>query len=183
MSLAPIRDFNMPKLTLGMTSTHSCQVWQHGVSTLTRGREVDEDAEVVVDAVSAGLASLTTGTDNPLIEYNTSFSKLQHRRRMAPVDLEDTETPLGPPWTPSPSSSTTSDSNLPSLRTADAPLTSPSDVPARLWPMSPSFGLVGRGFGFPKVRPGPTLMAPAWPGLALAQAGAFHVAVQLFCIW
>lgn len=100
------------------------------VYTLTRGREVDEDDEIVVDSVSAGLASLTTGTDNPLVEYNTSFSKLQHRRRMAPVDIEDTETPLGPPRTPSPSSSTTSHPNSPSYSpTANTSITSPDFLP------------------------------------------------------
>jgi hypothetical protein len=50
-------------------------------------------------------------------------------------------------------------------------------VPARLWPVSPGFGPEALGFGLQKLRPGPSQAAPAWPGLALAQAGAFEVAV------
>jgi hypothetical protein len=53
-------------------------------------------------------------------------------------------------------------------------------VPARLWPVSPGFGPQALGFGLKKLRPGPTQPAPAWPGLALAQAGAFEVAVYNF---
>ncbi|KAF9058439.1 hypothetical protein BDP27DRAFT_1507786 [Rhodocollybia butyracea] len=43
-----------------------------------------------------------------------------------------------------------------------------SDVPARLWPVSPGFGPQALGFGLEKLRPGPAKTAPAWPGLALA---------------
>ncbi|KAJ3992965.1 hypothetical protein F5050DRAFT_1714858 [Lentinula boryana] len=48
------------------------------------------------------------------------------------------------------------------------------DVPARLWLGSPGFGLEALGFGLEKTKPGPSGTAPAWPGLALAQARAFR---------
>lgn len=60
-----------------------------------------------------------------------------------------------------------------------------SDVPARLWPVSPGFGPQALGFGLEKSRPGPTETAQAWPGLALAQAGAFwtsHKTLKMYYI-
>jgi hypothetical protein len=42
-----------------------------------------------------------------------------------------------------------------------------SDLPALAWPESP-------GSGFVKSQAGPSVPAPAWPGLALAQALAFY---------
>ncbi|KAF8961425.1 hypothetical protein BDZ97DRAFT_1759982 [Flammula alnicola] len=46
------------------------------------------------------------------------------------------------------------------------------DVPARAWPESPGFGPALGGSGFVKSRAGPKAGNQAWPGPALAQAGA-----------
>ncbi|KAF8968591.1 hypothetical protein BDZ97DRAFT_1755248 [Flammula alnicola] len=47
-----------------------------------------------------------------------------------------------------------------------------SDVPARAWPESPGSGPALGGSGFVKSRAGPKAGNQAWPGPALAQAGA-----------
>lgn len=90
---------------------------QWNVYKVTKGRELDEDEEMVTDVISAGLISLKTGTENALADYNAAFSRLQKRRHMAPVDVDDTDPPHPPPRTPSPTtkSPTSSHPNSPQL--------------------------------------------------------------------
>lgn len=71
------------------------------VYQLTRGRKLDED-QLVIDVVALGLEALTTGHHNPLHEYNETFEQYQKRRRMSPVDINNTSPPSTPPLTPSP---------------------------------------------------------------------------------
>ena len=49
-----------------------------------------------------------------------------------------------------------------------------SDVPAPAWPESPGFGLALGGSGSAKSQAKPKAKCRAWPGLALAQAGALQ---------
>lgn len=120
------------------------------VYKIIKGREVDEDNEIVNDVISVGLISLTTGTENPITEYKAAFTRLQRRRRMAPVDLDDTEPPMPPSRSPSPStdscSSTCSNSPSPPCPVS-APTFSPTqgaatpdvaDFSPGLSPISPS---------------------------------------------
>jgi len=59
---------------------------EHNVYKIQKGRTLDDDDPLVKDIISAGFHSLTTGTKNPLNEYNDAFEKLQRRRRMKPVN-------------------------------------------------------------------------------------------------
>ena len=47
-------------------------------------------------------------------------------------------------------------------------------MPARAWPESPGFGLALGGSGLAKSQARPKAKILAWPGLALAQAGALQ---------
>ena len=49
-----------------------------------------------------------------------------------------------------------------------------SDVQAPSWPESPGFGLALGGSGSSKSQAKPKAKCRAWPGLALAQAGALQ---------
>ncbi|KAE9407457.1 hypothetical protein BT96DRAFT_933227 [Gymnopus androsaceus JB14] len=49
------------------------------VYTTIKGREVDEDDEIAADVTLVGLIALTTGTENPITEYEAAFTKLQRR--------------------------------------------------------------------------------------------------------
>ncbi|KAF8951067.1 hypothetical protein BDZ97DRAFT_1770354 [Flammula alnicola] len=53
-----------------------------------------------------------------------------------------------------------------------SPIVVVSDVPARAWPESPGFGSALGGSGLVKSRARPKAGNQAWPGPALAQAGA-----------
>ncbi|KAE9395891.1 hypothetical protein BT96DRAFT_1042765 [Gymnopus androsaceus JB14] len=112
-----------------------------------KGREVDEDNEIANDVVLVGLISLTTGTENPLTEYEAAFTKLQRRRRMAPVDIDDTEPPIPPSRSPSPStdssSSACSDSRAASPEPADISPISPSLL---FWPIPEEIEDIGTGY-------------------------------------
>ena len=53
-----------------------------------------------------------------------------------------------------------------------------SDVPAQAWPQSPGFGPALSGSGFTKSWARPKGKKTAWPGLALAQARAYDIAIE-----
>uniref|UniRef100_A0A0W0FXV9 DUF6589 domain-containing protein n=1 Tax=Moniliophthora roreri TaxID=221103 RepID=A0A0W0FXV9_MONRR len=76
---------------------------EHGLYTFHEGWTIDDDeSQIITDNVTLGLESLTTGTDNPLTEYNASFQQLQRRRQMPPVTTSDdklTQSPLIPAQT------------------------------------------------------------------------------------
>ena len=54
-------------------------------------------------------------------------------------------------------------------------VTNTSGVPAPAWPESPGFGLALGGSGFVNSQARPKAKRLAWPGLALAWAGAYFV--------
>uniref|UniRef100_A0A8H7Y8R3 DUF6589 domain-containing protein n=1 Tax=Psilocybe cubensis TaxID=181762 RepID=A0A8H7Y8R3_PSICU len=62
----------------------------HEVYTIKKGRSLNDD-EMVKDVISVGLQNLTTGSKNPLSDYNNSFKKLQKRRKMNPVSADETD--------------------------------------------------------------------------------------------
>ncbi|KAF9537318.1 hypothetical protein CPC08DRAFT_598986, partial [Agrocybe pediades] len=57
----------------------------HKVYEISKGRTLDDDEAPTKDIMAAGFHSLTTGSKNPLAEYNEAFERLQRRRRMRPV--------------------------------------------------------------------------------------------------
>lgn len=95
-----------------------------GTYDLTLGRVLEDDQEVA-DATSVGLHNTITGTSCPLNEFNSACSRLQRRRRMIPVDIDD-DIPLPEkslPTTLPPNSSSSSTSKSPS------PMPSTSHIP------------------------------------------------------
>ncbi|KAJ8090066.1 hypothetical protein PM082_018646 [Marasmius tenuissimus] len=67
---------------------------EHQVYEVQNGRTVDDDdSQIFKDNVTAGIEALTTGSDNPLTEYNRNFRRLQKRRRMPPVKTDPTPAP------------------------------------------------------------------------------------------
>ncbi|KAJ3516532.1 hypothetical protein NMY22_g14184 [Coprinellus aureogranulatus] len=109
----------------------------HKVYEVVPGRVTGEDDPPVKDAISVGIAQLSSSSPNsPLAEYNAAFQRLQKRRRMTAVTAEPeatltfTELPTGLgerifPRTPSPPSPAGSSEGSPLLKPPPAS-TSPS---------------------------------------------------------
>ncbi|KAL1728864.1 hypothetical protein EV714DRAFT_213991, partial [Schizophyllum commune] len=58
---------------------------EHDVYRVTPGRVLDDDDTPAKDIMGAGLQMLTDNATSPLNEYNASFTRLQRRRRRAPL--------------------------------------------------------------------------------------------------
>ncbi|RXW12413.1 hypothetical protein EST38_g13444 [Candolleomyces aberdarensis] len=56
---------------------------EHDVYSVVKGRKLDDDDKPAVDVITEGMLSLVEGA--ALEEYNTTFIKLQERRRMRPI--------------------------------------------------------------------------------------------------
>ncbi|KAF4613503.1 hypothetical protein D9613_007562 [Agrocybe pediades] len=62
---------------------------EHKVYEVQKGRTLDEDETPAKDVIAVGFHNLTTGSKNPLAEYNEAFERLQRRCRMKPVTARD----------------------------------------------------------------------------------------------
>ncbi|KLO05063.1 hypothetical protein SCHPADRAFT_947209 [Schizopora paradoxa] len=58
---------------------------KHNVYSVIKGRKLAEDDEPARDCISEGRTQLVWGQSTPLDDYNTSFAKLQRRRRNKPL--------------------------------------------------------------------------------------------------